>query len=98
VAVVALLFGIVIGCIVGWRLTSRSYKSLVSAIDSQNARLLTERREARAELDRVRALLSKADVALLNARSARDNQTQLIIDLTNQAAPSREAQQESASA
>ncbi len=91
-AVVALLFGIVIGWIIGWRLTSRSYKSLVSAIDSQNSRLLTERREARAELDRVRALLSKADVALLNAKSTRDKQTQLIIDLTG------EASQESASA
>lgn len=97
-AVVALLFGIVIGCIVAWRLTRRSYKSLVSSIDTQNARLLTERREARVELDRVRALLSKADVALLNARSTRDTQTQLIIDLTNQAAQPSETQQESASA
>ena len=91
-AVLALLFGIVIGWIIGWRLTARSYRSLVSAIDSQNARLLTERRESRAELERVRALLSKADVALLNARSARDRQTQLIIDLRN------DPQQESASA
>ena len=97
-AVVALLFGIIIGSFVAWRLTSRSYKFLLSAIDTQNARLLTERREARAELDRLRALLSKADVALLNARSTRDTQTQLIIDLTNQAAQPGEAQQESASA
>jgi regulator of replication initiation timing len=83
VTVVALLFGIVVGWIVGWVLTRRAYKALVSAIDAQNSRLLGERRESRAENERLKKLLSRADVALQNAKSKRDKQTQLIIDLTD---------------
>lgn len=80
--VVTLLIGLVLGWLIGWRLTSRSYRALVSAIDEQNARLLRERRDSRAEAERLGSLLAKAHTAIGNAKAKRDAQAQLIIDLT----------------
>ena len=87
--VVALLVGLIVGWIVGWRLTSRSYQKLVSAIDTQNARLLRERREIRSASDqlntdneRQRRMLERAEKAIVNARAKRDTQARIILDLT----------------
>lgn len=81
--IVILLLGLVAGYLAGWLITSRSYRSLVASIDAQNKTLLNERREHKAEAERLKILLTKADVALRNARRKRDEQAGLIIDLTD---------------
>lgn len=87
--VVALLIGLAVGWYVGWRLTTRSSQKLISAQDEQNAVLLRERRESRAEVDRLKneqerhvRMLERAEQAIANAKAKRDSQAQLIIDLT----------------
>ncbi len=87
--VVALLIGLAVGWYVGWRLATRSSQKLISAQDAQNAVLLRERRESRAEADRLKneqerqlRMLERAEKAIANAKAKRDSQAQLIIDLT----------------